>query len=52
MEVLLQDCTRPGRAHATKLYGDFLLSLSTTKPPMTTTTTAAAAAATAAAAIF
>jgi len=29
MEVLLQDCTEgpPARAHATKLYGDFLLSL-------------------------
>ena len=32
MEVLLQDCTGPWRAHATKLYGVFLLSLSTTKP--------------------
>ena len=48
MEVLIQDCTEPGRAHATKLYGDFLLSLSLT--PITTTTTTAAAAAAAAAA--
>ena len=41
MEVLLQDYGA-WRAHATKLYGDFLLSLSLT--PMTTTTAAAVAA--------
>ena len=46
MEVLLQDYGA-WRAHATKLYGDFLLSLSLT-PMTTTTTTTAAAAATAA----
>jgi len=44
MEVLLQDWTGEG-AHATKLYGDFLLSLCNPTPITTTTTTAAAPAA-------
>ena len=50
MEVHLQDCTGPGRAHATNLYGDFLLSFSLSLYNQTPTTTAAAVAAAAAAA--
>ena len=51
MEVLLQHCTGPRRAHATKLYGVFFsLSLSLQPNPMMTTTTTTTAATTAAAA--
>ena len=53
IEVLLHDCTEGprARAHATKLYGDSLLSLSLyNHTPMTTTTTTTTTAADAAAA--